>query len=266
MNRILQSAAGWPAGLLALVLASARPRPNVSSTITVASDYDFRGITQTGPGSGAPGQPRLGRRKRPVRGPLGQQHRFRRGRRRWLRDVDLNVEVDFILRLRGLDSPRTWATTSAPRTTSTWATTTTTTTSTTSRSTRGLGYKILSDQALVSRRTSATPTRAPGTLEANWGHSAGLRSSAWLSTLGYNGGDYWSDADDIGLDEFYDYSVGLTRTFGHFDFAVKYIDGSDLKEADCSGRVRAGRRQFSSESQGRIFSVSTTFPWADAEE
>jgi uncharacterized protein (TIGR02001 family) len=101
---------------------------------------------------------------------------------------------------------------------------------------------------------------ANGDIPLVWGLGLALHA-------GYNAGNYWS-SDDIGLDEFYDYSVGLTRTFGHFDFAVKYIDGSDLKEADCSRSavLCPGDDQiFSSEAKAFI-SVSTTFPWSKEAE
>lgn len=76
--------------------------------------------------------------------------------------------------------------------------------------------------------------------------------------LGYNAGDYWDDAD-IGLDEFYDYSVGIGRSFGHFDVEVKWIDGSDLEELD-------GTPDDVLSSESKFFlSVATTFPWSAAE-
>lgn len=76
--------------------------------------------------------------------------------------------------------------------------------------------------------------------------------------LGYNAGDYWDDAEN-GVDEFFDYSIGIGRSFGRFDFELKWIDGSDLKEADGTPDD-----VFSSESKV-FFSVATTFPWSDAE-
>jgi hypothetical protein len=47
--------------------------------------------------------------------------------------------------------------------------------------------------------------------------------------------------------------VGYTA--GHFSLAAKWIDGSDLKEAD-------GAQYFSSEARA-VFSIATTFPWAE---
>ncbi|MEZ5498583.1 MAG: hypothetical protein R3E77_04020 [Steroidobacteraceae bacterium] len=52
-----------------------------------------------------------------------------------------------------------------------------------------------------------------------------------------------------------DYSIGIARSFGKFDLALKYIDGSDLAIADGTPDD-----VFSSESK-LFFSVATTLPW-----
>jgi uncharacterized protein (TIGR02001 family) len=71
--------------------------------------------------------------------------------------------------------------------------------------------------------------------------------------LGYSGGDYWDDL----ADEYFDFAVGVTKSFGNFDFALKYIDGSDLEILDGTpGDV------FTSESKF-VLSVSTTLPWGE---
>jgi uncharacterized protein (TIGR02001 family) len=81
----------------------------------------------------------------------------------------------------------------------------------------------------------------------------------WVVHLGYSGGDFWDDTDSNGLNEYYDWAVGLTRTFGHFDFVLKWADGSNLDEADGTGSPSDANS-----SEGRvIFSVATTFPWSD---
>jgi uncharacterized protein (TIGR02001 family) len=80
--------------------------------------------------------------------------------------------------------------------------------------------------------------------------------------VGYSDGDYWSDS------EYTDWSVGVTYTLGHFDLALKWIDGSDLEDlddfckdvpGDCSG---LDKDAFSTDAKA-VFSVSTTFPWSD---
>jgi len=67
---------------------------------------------------------------------------------------------------------------------------------------------------------------------------------------GYNYGDAFEDS------EYVDYSVGVGYTLGHFDLELKYID-TNLDDTDAF---------FSSDdvfnTEGRaILSVSTTFPW-----
>jgi uncharacterized protein (TIGR02001 family) len=69
--------------------------------------------------------------------------------------------------------------------------------------------------------------------------------------LGYNYGDAWDGT------EFMDYSVGVAYTLSNFDLELKYVD-TDLSSGDAA---------FSSDdvfnSEGRvIFGVSTTFPWS----
>lgn len=72
-----------------------------------------------------------------------------------------------------------------------------------------------------------------------------------LAHVGYSGGDYWDDSDG----EYLDYSIGVGYSRGPFEFALKWIDGSDLKALDGTpGEVLS--------SEGRIvFTMATTFPW-----
>jgi uncharacterized protein (TIGR02001 family) len=77
-----------------------------------------------------------------------------------------------------------------------------------------------------------------------------------LGHVGYSFGDYWDNLKDAGAgDKYFDYSVGVGYTAGHFSLAAKWIDGSDLKEAD-------GAQYFSSEARA-VLSIATTFPWAE---
>lgn len=66
---------------------------------------------------------------------------------------------------------------------------------------------------------------------------------------GYSDGDYWGD------DDYFDYSVGLSKTFGNFTLGVKYVDGSDYKPGNDTEDDA-----LSTDAQ-TIFSVSTAFPW-----
>ncbi len=71
--------------------------------------------------------------------------------------------------------------------------------------------------------------------------------------LGYSTGDAWDE--DNGVDSYFDYSVGIGRSFGDFDFEVKWVDGSDLSELEDTPR------NASSSDARVVFTVSTTFPW-----
>ena len=68
--------------------------------------------------------------------------------------------------------------------------------------------------------------------------------------VGYNGGDYYK----LYYKEYTDYSVGVTKSLGHFNVGLKYIDNSGPNLANSEDiLVNDGRA---------ILSVSTTFPWA----
>ncbi len=72
---------------------------------------------------------------------------------------------------------------------------------------------------------------------------------------GYSDGDFW-DPTFIGLDSYFDYSVGVSRSLGNFNLALKWIDGSDLSVTD-------GTPNDVLTSESRVvFSVATTFPWS----
>jgi uncharacterized protein (TIGR02001 family) len=79
-----------------------------------------------------------------------------------------------------------------------------------------------------------------------------------LGHVGYSFGDYWDDLDAAGTgSEYFDYSLGVGYTAGRFNLALKWVDGSDLKEADGTPDD-----VFSSEARA-VFSFATTFPWKD---
>jgi uncharacterized protein (TIGR02001 family) len=67
---------------------------------------------------------------------------------------------------------------------------------------------------------------------------------------GYAWGDYWKSFDG----EYFDYSIGVTKSFGHFNFALKFIDGSDAVYDHSSDVFSADSKVF--------LSVATTFPWS----
>lgn len=68
--------------------------------------------------------------------------------------------------------------------------------------------------------------------------------------LGYNYGDAFDDT------EYMDYSIGVAYTLGNFDLELKWVD-NDLSNGDI---LYSRDDVFNSEGRA-IFSVSTTFPW-----
>ncbi len=83
---------------------------------------------------------------------------------------------------------------------------------------------------------------------------------------GYSFGDYFDTlSKDAAADgssddgEYFDYSVGIGRSFGRFDFEIKYVD----TDTDDYFQVDKGILR----NDGRvILSVATTLPWTDDEE
>ncbi len=255
MNRVIQSQlAGL--GVVALAVASGAAQAEVSSTITVASDYDFRGITQSAL------DPAL-------QASLDWSHENGLYAGLWGSNVDFGketidggegspsltisgsrVEVDLIVGYGG-------------------------------SITESVGYDVGATYYTYYGESSGESSVDYGEFKAGLSFGEHASSTVWYSpdygntgdsawylegngdiplaaglavTLhaGYSVGDYWESSDD----EYVDFAVGLTRSFGPFDLAVKYVDGSDISSLD-------GRPDdvFSSESKV-VLSVATTFPWA----
>jgi len=84
-----------------------------------------------------------------------------------------------------------------------------------------------------------------------------------LLHAGYSFGDYWDEAGDVAsqlgednLDgEYIDYSVGVSAVFGKFTTTLKYVD----TEAD----IENTESKLFNNDRRVIFSIATTFPWAD---
>ncbi len=77
-----------------------------------------------------------------------------------------------------------------------------------------------------------------------------------LAHVAYSGGDYWRELHRAGAGrEYMNYSVGVGYTAGKFELALRWIDGSDLKELN-----RTPQDVLSSEARA-VFTVATTFPW-----
>ncbi|MDH5254469.1 MAG: TorF family putative porin [Gammaproteobacteria bacterium] len=242
---LLRSTAGTVVLLTCAGLA--RAEPELSSTITATSDYDFRGITQTAQDPAIQGSLDLALDSGAYLGI-------------WASNVDFgddtasDVEIDLLGGYSGsinddlgydvgavlyvyedsdddIDYMEVYG---------------------------GLDYKILSTKLWISPDYLNSGDSA-FYLEGNLEGGSLPFELGWIVHLGYSGGEFFSDSADNGLDEYYDWAVGLTRTFGRFDFELKWADGSDLDEADGTGSPPDANS-----SEGRlILSVSTTFPWSD---
>lgn len=69
-----------------------------------------------------------------------------------------------------------------------------------------------------------------------------------LAHLGYSFGDFWS-----GGGKYVDWSVGVSKSLGNFAVAVKYIDGSDFPDTP-------GTKVFDTRDKV-VATISTTLPW-----
>jgi uncharacterized protein (TIGR02001 family) len=77
--------------------------------------------------------------------------------------------------------------------------------------------------------------------------------------VGYSSGQYWADYD------YTDYAIGVTKSFGKANVALKYVSSDFDYDPTTSGRqkkIAPGIDTFSTEGRV-ILSVSTTLPWAE---
>lgn len=227
-------------GLAVFVLLATASAANaeLTGTVTAVSDYNWRGITQTGQDPALQGSI-----------DYSMENGFYVGA--WASNVDFgdccdeSAEVDLYAGFSGgdavtwdvgflyywypgaddLDFPEVYA---------------------------GLGYKWFegkiwysSDFANYSEQAWYLEGNAAYELPANFGLEA---------HIGYSTGDGIEEA--YGQDNYFDWAVGVTYALGNFDLGLKYADGSDLETLD-------GTPDDISSSEGVvIFSVSTTFPWS----
>ena len=223
----------------ALAIASYDARAEVSSTIALASDYDFRGITQTARDPALSASLDWSAESGFYLGAWASNVDFGDG-------TDADVEIDGLLGFRGSINDDTSYDIGAvyyyfsgdgddvPF----------------GELYAGLGYKAVSTKLWFApdfgnSGESAYYLEANGTIP--------LPSDFGLTLhAGYSDGDYWDLANDGG---YFDYSIGLTKSIGNFSLALKWIDGSDLEASDGTPDD-----VFTSESKV-WFSISTTLPW-----
>lgn len=223
--------------VLALGAAAATAQAEVSSTITLASDYDFRGITQTA-------------RDPALQASLdwSSESGFYLGA--WASNVDFGdgteseFELDLIGGLAG-------------------------------NLTDDFGYDIglarynyfddgddidyteyylgLSYKAVSVKYWYATDFVNSGDganyLEANV--ELPLPNDFTLGLhVGRSSGAYWGD------DQYTDYSIGIGKTVGNFDLGLKWVDGSDFKPGVDIGDANSSENKV-------VFTIATTLPWGN---
>jgi len=226
----------------ALSLSAFAAQAEITGTVTAVSDYDFRGITQSAQ------DPAL-------QGSIDFAHESGLYAGIWASSVDFGddaeYEIDYYGGFRGgeditYDVGGIWY--SYPSTDAQYDY---------GEIYAGAGYKWVSGKIwyspdFASAGESAFYYEANGSYElpANFGLTA---------HVGYSDGDYWdalSSLPEPAGESYVDWSVGVTYALSHFNFALKWIDGSDNRPADGTPKD-----VFSSEARA-WFSVSTTFPWS----
>jgi uncharacterized protein (TIGR02001 family) len=224
---------------LSLLALGAAAHADVTGTVTVVSDYDFRGITQTAQDPALQGSIDWTSDSGIYLGAWGSNVDFGD-------DVDVDVEVDLYGGIRGgeditwdlgiiyytymdgseFNYPEIYA---------------------------SVGYKWLSGKLWYSDEFGGVDDNGEAYyIEANASFPVAETGLGVTGHVGMSDGDYWDSVDG-----YFDWSVGVTYALGHFNLGLKYIDGSDLEEADGTPDD-----VFSSEARA-VFSVSTTFPWGD---
>ena len=224
---------------LSLLALGAAAHADVTGTVTVVSDYDFRGITQTAQDPALQGSIDWTSESGIYLGAWGSNVDFGD-------DVDTDVEIDLYGGIRGgeditwdlgiiyytymdgseFNYPEIYA---------------------------SIGYKWLSGKLWYSDEFGGVDDNGEAYyIEGNASFPLAETGLGLTGHVGMSDGDYWDSVDG-----YFDWSVGVTYTLGHFNLGLKYIDGSDLEEADGTPDD-----VFSSEARA-VFSVSTTFPWGD---
>jgi uncharacterized protein (TIGR02001 family) len=105
-------------------------------------------------------------------------------------------------------------------------------------------------------------------LEANAAIPLGSSGFGIALHGGHSWGDYWSDPVFGTGGSYDDYSAGVTKTFGAFNFTLKYVDTS--KYFDSAGLGKKPSKGLKNEDifsgKGKaMLMISTTLPWAKAE-
>ncbi len=225
--------------IIALIAASSTlAQAEVSSTVTLTSDYDFRGLTQTA------GDPAL-QVSVDWAGESGFYVSAWASNVEFGEDAKANVELDIIGGFKGsfnedvgFDLGVLQYTYMPDKDKIQFG-----------EAYAGISYKAITAKIWYAwdygnTGESATYIESNGTIPLPNDFDLALH-------LGYSNGDYWETTEG----SYADYSVGITKDLGNFALALKWVDGSDLKSL-----IRTTDDVFTSKSKV-VFSVSTTLPW-----
>src|SRR5688572_26529339 len=223
---------------LSLLALGAAAHAEVTGTVTVVSDYDFRGITQSAQDPALQGSVDYTSDSGFYAGVWGSNVDFGD-------EVDVDVEVDLYAGFRGGEDI-TWDVGAV------WYTYMDGSEFNYPEIYASLGYKWVSGKIWYSNEFGGLDDNGDayyleGNVNVPLPGNFGL-----LGHVGFSDGDYWDSVDG-----YMDYAVGVTYALGHFNLALKYIDGSDLEETDGTPDD-----VFSSEARAWL-SISTTFPWGE---
>ena len=234
---------------VSIALAGACAHADISFTPTIASDYDFRGIS-------------LSARKATYQGEL--DFSFASGWKGYVfvsntdlgPAVDTSTEVDLVGGYGGSIGSASW---DAGIVYYTYPTDTKFNypeawvglSKSFNDGAASIGGKLWYSNDYAAAKTSATYVE----LNGSYGLPAGF---GLVAHVGHSDGKYWDDFNGGG---YVDYNIGVTKSFGKIAFALKYIDGSDL--IDCDNEVTCGDTGVNSTDKKIVLSVSTTLPWKD---
>jgi len=241
-------------GIAAILLATAGAAANAgefSATVTATTDYDFRGITQTAQDPAIQGSIDFAADSGFYAGVWASNVDFGSG--------DPNVEIDYFAGWGGgeditwdagivyytyagagdLNYPEAYF---------------------------GLGWKWFEAKAWYGWDYGGLDGKSEHYYEGNVTYELPANFGL-VGHMGYSNGDGIKTA--YGQGSYYDWAVGVTYTWSHFDMALKWVDGEDLKtlqNGTCDPFTGKCSDVGSSEARA-IFTVSTTFPWKkDGEE
>jgi uncharacterized protein (TIGR02001 family) len=235
-------------GIAAIVLASAGVTANaaeLSATVTATTDYDFRGITQTAQDPAIQGSIDLATDPGFYAGVWASNVDFGPG--------DPNVEIDYYAGWGGGE-------------TITWDLGVVYYTYVSASDLNypeyygSLGWRWFEVKAWYGSDYAGLDGKNERYFEGNATYELPANFGL-VGHIGYSNGSGIKEA--YGQSSYYDWSVGVTYTWSHFDMSLKWVDGEDLKtfQNGTCDPVTGKCSDVGSTEARAIFQVSTTFPW-----